>query len=123
MARLLGISVKDVQKARKNIAKDTAAKYNIIVVLKGHKTIVASPKGKVYINTTGNPGMASAGCGDVLTGMIASFLGQGIEPFEAAKLGVYLHGLAGDLAAKEVGQASLTATDVLNNIPKVIKSL
>jgi NAD(P)H-hydrate epimerase len=123
MARLLGISVKDVQENRKNIAKETAAKYNIIVVLKGHKTIVASPKGKVYINRTGNPGMASAGCGDVLTGMIASFLGQGIEPFEAAKLGVYLHGLAGDLAAGEVGQASLRATDVLGNIPKAIKTI
>lgn len=123
MARLLKISVKDIQKDRKNIAKNVAVKYNVIVVLKGHRTIVAEPGGKIYINKTGNPGMATAGCGDVLTGMISSFLGQGISPFESAKTGVYLHGLAGDLAEEEKGQASLIATDLLNKIPRAIKSL
>ena len=123
MARLLGIGVAQVQKNRKNIAKEAVAKYNVIVVLKGHGTVMAGPKGHVYINNTGNPGMASAGCGDVLTGMIASFVGQGIEPFEAAKLGVYLHGKAGDIAAKETGQASLKATDLLNNISEAIRAL
>ena len=123
MARLLGVSISEIQKARKAVAKKAADKYNIIVVLKGYKTVVAAPGKKVYINDTGNPGMATAGCGDVLTGMIASFLGQGIEPFEAAKLGVYLHGVAGDLAVKETGQASLRATDLLNKIPKAIKTL
>jgi len=123
MARLLGISVREVQKDRKNVAKKVAADYNVITVLKGHRTIVADPGGRVYINKTGNPGMASAGCGDVLTGMIASFMGQGIKPFEAARLGVYLHGRAGDLAAKQVGQVSLKATDLLKYIPSVIKSL
>lgn len=123
MARLLGVSVKEVQKDRKNVAKQTAAKYNTTVVLKGHKTVIASPKGQVYVNNTGNPGMATAGSGDVLTGMIASFVGQGIEPFDAVKLGVYLHGKAGDLAAKDVGQASLKATDILNSIARAIKTL
>jgi NAD(P)H-hydrate epimerase len=123
MARLMGISVERVQKDRKGIAKKIAIDYNIIAVLKGHHTVVASPNGRLWINNTGNPGMASAGCGDVLTGMIASFLGQGIEPFEAAKLGTYLHGLAGDIAVKKIGQASLIATDLLNNIHKAIKSL
>lgn len=123
MARLLGTTVKKVQKDRKYIAKKAASEYNIIVVLKGHKTVVAAPDGRVYVNTTGNPGMASAGCGDVLTGMIASLVGQGIETFEAAKLGVYLHGLAGDIAVKKTGQASLRATDLLNNISKAIKRI
>jgi len=120
MARLLGADVAEVQANRKNIAKNTASKYNVVVVLKGHKTIVAGPEGQFYINNTGNPGMASAGCGDVLTGMIASLVGQGIEPFEAAKCGVYLHGLAGDIAVKETCQASLRATDLLDNIHKAI---
>ncbi len=123
MARLLGTNIKGIQKDRKYIAKKFASDYNVIVVLKGHNTVVACPAGRVYINNTGNPGMASAGCGDVLTGMIASFLGQGIEPFEAAKLGVYLHGKAGDLAAEKAGQASLKAADVLNNIHRAIKIL
>lgn len=123
MARLLGISVKDIQKDRKNIAKNIASKYNIIVVLKGYRTVVAEPKGRIYVNDTGNPGMATAGCGDVLTGIIASFLGQGMGPFEAAKIGVYMHGAAGDLAQKQTGQASLKATDLLNKIPKAILSL
>jgi NAD(P)H-hydrate epimerase len=79
LGRLLGISVKKVQKDRKSVAKRAAADYNVITVLKGHNTVVADPGGRVYINKTGNPGMASAGCGDVLTGMIASFIGQGIR--------------------------------------------
>lgn len=123
LARLLNTTVKDIQKDRKYIAKKTAAKYNIIVVLKGNKTIVAGPQGNVYVNNTGNPGMATAGCGDVLTGMIASFIGQGMEPFRAARLGVNLHGKAGDLVEKETGQASLRAADLLNKIPKAILSL
>ena len=123
MARLTGKSRDYVQANRKKVAKEFAKKYNVILVLKGHRTVVASPDGKIYINKTGNPGMASGGVGDVLTGMIASFLGQGLPAFDAARFAVYAHGLAGDLAAKEKGQLSLIATDVLNKIPTVLKKL
>lgn len=122
MSRLIGKKVSDIQKNRKNCAEEVSKKYGVTVVLKGMNTIVSSPDGRTYINRTGNPGMASGGVGDVLTGMIASLIGQGLSPFEAAKDGVYLHGLAGDIAAREKGEASLRARDVLNNIPKAIKS-
>ena len=123
MARLLGKTVSEIQRNRKDIAKRIASKYNITVVLKGHHTVIADSLGHCHINKTGNPGMATAGCGDVLTGIIASFIGQGMDVFKAAKTGVYIHGLAGDMAEKEVGQASLTATALLNKIPKAILSL
>ena len=123
MSRLTGLPVGGISKAKEKVAKNFANKYNVVCVLKGHRTVVARPDGKIYVNSTGNPGMAKGGTGDVLTGMIASFIGQGIRPFEAAMLGVYLHGLAGDLAAKEKGEASLLATDLLNNIPAAIKKL
>jgi len=108
---------------KERVAKTFANKYNVVCVLKGHRTVVARPVGKAYVNNTGNPGMAKGGTGDVLTGMIASFIGQGIGPFEAASLGVYLHGLAGDLAAKEKGQVSMLASDLLEKIPEAIRSL
>jgi len=123
MARIAKKSIDDVQSNRNEIALEYAQKLNVVLVLKGHKTIVANPEGELYINTTANPGMASAGMGDVLTGMIASFLGQGLEPFKAAKLGVYLHGAAGDLAAKEKGQSALIAGDLLDKLPIVFKLL
>jgi len=121
MARLLGVSVAAVQKNRKNIAQKFANEYNVTIVLKGKNTAVAGPKAGIYINKTGNPGMATAGSGDVLTGMIAAFLGQGLNSFEAAKYAVYLHGLAGDLAAKEKTQISLIASDIIRKIPEAIK--
>lgn len=121
MARLIGKTVKFVQKDRKKVAKDFVKKYNVTLVLKGHHTVVASPHKKIYINKTGNPGMASGGVGDVLTGIIASFVGQGLSSFDAARIGVYVHGLTGDLAAKEKGQLSLTATVLLNKLPIVLK--
>jgi len=123
MARLLGLRVTEVQENRIKLARDFAGRYKLTVVLKGHRTVVAAAGGTTYINKTGNPGMASGGCGDVLTGMIASFLGQGIKPFQAAKLSVYLHGLAGDYAAKEKGQGSLIATDLLDNLPRALKTV
>lgn len=123
MSRLVSLSRREISKAKEKVAKEFANKYNVVCVLKGHRTVVAEPKGKTYTNTTGNPGMASGGVGDVLTGMIASFIGQGIRPFDAAKLGVYLHGLAGDLAAKEKGEVSLIATDLLNKLPEAIKGI
>jgi NAD(P)H-hydrate epimerase len=121
MARLLGISIKEVQSKRKEIAEKFAKDYKVTVVLKGHNTIVADYKGNLYINRTGNPGMATAGSGDVLTGVIAAFLGQDLNAFDAAKYAVYLHGLAGDLAAKEKTEISLIASDIIDKIPEAIK--
>ncbi|MDP3789893.1 MAG: NAD(P)H-hydrate dehydratase [Candidatus Omnitrophota bacterium] len=123
MSRLTGKGLPEIQAARKDIALQYASEYNTVLVLKGHQTVVANPKGDLYINETGNAGMASGGTGDVLTGIIASFVGQGIDPFESAVLGVYFHGLAGDAAAKEKGILSLVATDLLNKLPEVLKRL
>jgi NAD(P)H-hydrate epimerase len=123
MARLVGKDVREVQENRKDIALGFAALYNTVLVLKGHNTVVASADGKLYINDTGNAGMASGGVGDVLTGMTASFAGQGLDLFSASALAVYFHGLAGDLAAKEKGVLSLVATDILNKLPEALKML
>ncbi len=120
MARLTALKKKDVEKNREKIAKEFAVKHYCILLLKGHRTVVASPQGKTYINTTGNPGMATAGSGDVLTGMITAFLGQGLSGFEAAKWGAYLHGKAGDLAAKQKTRLSMIATDIIENIPTAV---
>ena len=122
-SRLTGKPVSYIQKHRETLAKSFASDYNVILILKGNKTVVAEPGGKIYVNKTGNPGMATAGSGDVLTGMVAALLGQGLSAFEAAKLGVYLHGLAGDLAAKERTQAGLIASDIIEKIPEAIKKL
>jgi len=116
-ARLLGCDVPSVQAQRQELAAQFAAQYQVIVVLKGQGTVVTDGK-RVYLNQTGNPGMATGGTGDVLTGVIAALLGPGLEPYAAAQLGVYLHGLAGDLAEKEVGQVSLIASDLLSFLPK-----
>lgn len=121
MARLSGISVKKIQSNRREIAVKFCRIHKVTLVLKGHNTVVADYKSNLYINKTGNPGMATAGSGDVLTGMIAAFLGQGLSAFEAAKYAVYLHGLAGDLAAKEKTQLSLIASDIIDKIPEAIK--
>ncbi len=121
MARLIGKTVKYVEVNRKQTALDFACRNNCIVVFKGHRTIVASSQGEVIVNTTGNAGMATAGSGDVLTGMIAAFLAQRISPFEAARWGVYYHGKAGDLAAKTKSKVSLIATDIIDFISRVIK--
>lgn len=121
MARLAGASIDAVQSNRVESAKKFAAEYKITVVLKGHNTVVADYKSNLYVNKTGNPGMATAGSGDVLAGMIAAFLAQGLDNFEAAKYAVYLHGLAGDLAAKEKTQISLIASDITAKIPTAIK--
>ena len=123
MGRLTRQKSAFIQRHREKVAKDFSVRYNKITVLKGYRTVVASPQGKLYINRTGNPGMAKAGSGDVLTGIIGSFLGQGMSPFEAACRAVYVHGLAGDLAAKEKGEVSLIASDLLNYLPKAFKKI
>ena len=121
MARLVNKSREYIKNNRLNVAKKFSRDYNAVVVLKGADTIVAAPDMDYYINNTGNPGMATAGSGDVLAGIIAGFLGQGLKAFDASVLGVYVHGLAGDFAAKDKGETGLIAGDILENIPYAIK--
>jgi NAD(P)H-hydrate epimerase len=120
-ARLTGLDTAAVQADRRGLAVRYAAKHGVILVLKGHGTVVTDGK-RVFINPTGNPGMATGGTGDVLTGLIAALLGQGLEPFAAAQLGVYLHGLAGDLAREQLGEPSLIASDLLQYLPAAFRT-
>jgi NAD(P)H-hydrate epimerase len=121
MARLMHTSRQSIEKKREDSARTFAKKYNCTVLLKGHKTVIASPQGKIKLNPTGNAGMATAGSGDVLTGMIAAFVAQGIMPFEAGFCGAYLHGMAGDLAADKLTKTSMIATDIIDFIPSAFK--
>ncbi len=123
LGRLLGKKTNEIQKNRIFYSKLTSCKYNVIVALKGKDTVVASPRGEVYINTTGNPGMATAGSGDVLTGMILSLIGQNMEIMRATKLGVFIHGLAGDFAKESKGEHGLIASDIVDNIPISMKKI
>lgn len=123
MSRLAGISIEDVQNNRMKVAAEFAQKWKVITVLKGSRTIIALPDGTMYINTTGNSGMATAGSGDVLTGIIAGLIGQGVKPSDAAVAGVYIHGLAGDYAAEIKGEHGVIAGDLIEELPKVIKGL
>ncbi len=120
MAALIDSTTKKVQADRLNTACDFAHEHELVTVLKGHRTVVTEGT-RHYVNTTGNPGMATAGSGDVLTGLIAGLWAQGLGAFEAAQLGVYLHGKAGDLAKEEKGEMSLIATDILAYLPAAIK--
>ncbi len=121
MARLTSKSVPMIEASRQKVARDFACHYNCILLLKGHRTVVASREGKMYINRTGNAGMAKAGSGDVLTGMIAALIAQGIEPYKAACCGAYLHGLAGDAAARDKSKVAMTADDIIEEISPVLK--
>ncbi len=121
MARLAQITTREVQKDRLGIANAFARNYGVTVVLKGYRTIIATPEGKIYLNPTGNPAMATAGMGDVLTGMIASLLAQKIEWLQAITSAVYLHGLAGDRLAERMGDRGLMAGDIIDFIPFLIK--
>ncbi len=123
MSRLCGKSSQEIQENREEIAGAFAKEYGVTLLLKGKDTVIASPEGKIYHNPTGNNGMASGGMGDVLTGIIASLLGQGTEFCESAVLGAFLHGLAGDLAAEELGTFGMLAGDVVKRIPYAIKTL
>lgn len=119
--RIFGGKLNTQDAHRKKRAKETAVRFGVVLVLKGYHTVIAHPDGRVIINPTGNPGMASGGTGDVLTGIIAAFIGQRFSLWDAARFGVYLHGLAGDLAAKKFGQISLTAGDLLALLPAAIR--
>ena len=123
MARLTGLSISEVQSSRLKVAAEFAASNGVIVVLKGSRTVVALPDGALYVNTTGNPGMATGGAGDVLTGIIVSLVGQGVKPADAAIAGVYLHGLAGDAAAGKKGMHGMIAGDIIEELPYVIKDI
>src|SRR4029077_6343889 len=120
MARLLGITVKEVQARRLEVALDAAGRWRAYVILKGYHTILATPSGHAYINTTGNPGMATGGTGDVLTGILAGLTAQfGVEAWaRVLSFGVYMHGHAGDIAASRVGEAPLIASDLIESIPE-----
>jgi NAD(P)H-hydrate epimerase len=122
MARLLGSTVAAVQRDRINVARQFARDHRVIVVLKGHRTLIADPSGEVWVNTTGNPGMATGGTGDILTGMVAGLLAQNPKRvLEAVIAAVYLHGLAGDVAREQMGEHSLVATDLLRALPEAFR--
>jgi len=123
MARLLGISAKEVQGSRLSITQRSAKKWKKTVVLKGANTIVAAPNGEAKVNNVANPALASAGTGDVLAGAIAGLAAQGLSLFDAAACGVYLHSRAGDIVTEELGDAGVIATDLLPVLPRVIKAL
>jgi ADP-dependent NAD(P)H-hydrate dehydratase / NAD(P)H-hydrate epimerase len=117
MARLAGTSTKDVQARREPLAREFAAKHSVTVVLKGWRTLIAHPDGRVAINTTGNPGMAKGGSGDILTGIVAALLAQHPQqPAEAIEAAVYLHGLAADFAVREQDEHTLLATDTIGHL-------
>jgi ADP-dependent NAD(P)H-hydrate dehydratase / NAD(P)H-hydrate epimerase len=122
MARLAGCSTTDVQKDRLGIARQFSRDHELIVVLKGHRTLVVQPDGEAWVNMTGNPGMATGGTGDILTGMVAAMLAQHPkDPLMAACAAVYLHGLAGDVARQGMGEHSLVATDLLHGLPEAFE--
>ncbi|HWJ02296.1 MAG TPA: NAD(P)H-hydrate dehydratase [Verrucomicrobiae bacterium] len=123
MARLTGLSIKDVLDNRLDLALEKAIEWKVILVLKGPSTIVVSPDGRAYVNPTGNPVLGTGGTGDVLTGVITGFLAQGAGPLEAACLGVYCHGLAGDILAEDTGNRGGLAQEVCDNIPKAIRRI
>ncbi|MEW6585703.1 MAG: NAD(P)H-hydrate dehydratase [Nitrospirota bacterium] len=127
MARLLGGRLRDtvseIEKDRIKAAQSFSRETGVNLVLKGAPTVTSSPEGRIFINPTGNPGMATAGAGDVLTGTIAGLLGQNMNPIDACILGVYLHGLAGDMASADKGPHSMTATDIIDKIPSAFSFL
>ena len=123
MARLVRMSTDEVQASRVDVARNFAVAHHVYVVLKGHRTLIATPDEKVFINPTGNPGMATGGTGDVLTGMVAAWLAQLLDAEAACKLAVYLHGMAGDLADAERGDVSLVASDLVAEIGAAIQEL
>lgn len=122
-ARLLDLSTSEVLKRKLELAPQFAKKYGVYLVLKGYRTLIATPEGKIFVNPTGNPGMATAGSGDVLSGMIASMLIQEKNMLEAILAAVYVHGLSGDIGAEKLGEKPLTAGDIIRYLPSAVKLL
>ncbi len=120
-ARLTGLPSKEVEEGRIEVARKLAKRIGSTIVLKGVPTIVASKDGAAILNSTGNPGMATAGAGDVLSGIISGLWAQGLSDAEAAWAGVYLHGLSGDLVIKKLGERSLMANDLIEYLPNAIQ--
>jgi ADP-dependent NAD(P)H-hydrate dehydratase / NAD(P)H-hydrate epimerase len=124
MARLTGMTVSTIQRDRTNVARSFSRDHNLVTVLKGHRTLIAEPGGEVFVNTTGNPGMATGGTGDILTGMTAGFLAQNPDHvIEAVTAAVYLHGAAGDVARDRMGEQSLVATDLIAAFPEAFRNI
>ena len=122
-ARLTGLSVEALEARRLDATREWAMAFKCVLVLKGAPTVVGAPGGIATVNSTGNAGLATAGTGDVLSGVIAALIGQGLEAYDAARLGVYLHGAAGDLAAEELGMIGMCASDCVERLPRVIQRL
>jgi NAD(P)H-hydrate epimerase len=123
MARLTGLRPSDLEARRVDAAGEWAKRWGCVLVLKGAPTVVAAPDGRTSVNPTGNSGMATAGMGDVLTGAIAALLAQRLAPYDAARLAVWAHGAAGDLAAADVAPVGLVASDVVERLPRALHSL
>ncbi len=123
MARLSGLSIDVIEADRYRVATEFAAEHNVVLLLKGVRTIIAAPDGRVRINGSGNDGLASGGSGDVLTGLIGALLAQGVEPFSAAALAAWLHGRAAELVAEGQGTAGMAASDLLNQLPVARREL
>jgi NAD(P)H-hydrate epimerase len=123
MSRLVGCTIDDVQSDRMGIARDFATTHKLYVVLKGYRTVIATPDGKVFINPTGSPGMATGGTGDVLAGMLAAWLGQLLDAEAACRLAVYVHGAAGELADADQGEIAMTASDLVDHISDAVLEL
>ncbi len=120
MSRLTGFSIEEIQSDRIGVASEFAQKHGVCLVLKGKDTVIADKDGRVVVNPTGNPGMATGGTGDVLCGVITAFAAQGLKPYDAAVLGAYIHGLAGDIACGSKGVYGLIASDVAESLPESI---
>jgi NAD(P)H-hydrate epimerase len=120
LSRLIGAPAERIRRDRERFARDAARRFKVIVVLKGRGTVVTDGEA-LYVNPTGNPGMATAGAGDVLTGVIAALLAQKLPPWDAARLGVWLHGRAGDLAAADRAGAPLLAGDLVEALPRALR--
>jgi NAD(P)H-hydrate epimerase len=123
MGRLIGKTSREVQANRWEVARGFATEYDVVTVLKGAGTVITEKSGPLWVNMTGNPGMAKGGAGDALTGIIGAFLAQGMAPADAARAGVFIHGLAGDLASQTVGERAMLTSDLIEHLGMAFAAL